>query len=130
MESSVRPVLIATQCAPPSILLNTPLFGVPAYTVAGIAGSTAKTAIGPPPGPPLVQMPTPPHVVLPRQLSETETAYNSTVRAVIRCASGTRAPHHATGPIKHVKQIPDEFSAWARAAAGGRAVQTGGRGEA
>ena len=42
MFAAVRPVLAATQLPPPLPLLNTPFPFVPAYTVAGVAGSIAR----------------------------------------------------------------------------------------
>ena len=42
MDGFVRPVLTAAQLPPPLALLNTPFPFVPAYTVAGATGSTAR----------------------------------------------------------------------------------------
>ena len=38
----VRPVLAAVQLAPASVLLKTPRYWVPAYTVLGLKGLTAR----------------------------------------------------------------------------------------
>src|SRR5262245_58131126 len=53
----VRPALIGDQLAPPVVLLYTPPSSVPAYTVAGVTGSTASTRTVPPFGPSGVHVP-------------------------------------------------------------------------
>src|SRR5713101_1565917 len=52
-------MLTAAQLPPPLTLLNTPPPLVPAYTVAGVTGSTARALMMPPSGPLLVQTLTP-----------------------------------------------------------------------
>ena len=58
--------LLGVQVAPPSVLLKNPLLSVPAYTVAGVTGSTARAVtnptfsdVGDHDAPPLVLLKTP-----------------------------------------------------------------------
>jgi hypothetical protein len=62
-EVPVSPVLMAVQLPPPLVLLKTPVLKVPAYSVAGFAGSIASARMSPPSGPLVVRTWTPAETV-------------------------------------------------------------------
>src|SRR6266498_3108604 len=103
----VRPVLTAVQLPPPLTLLNTPPPPVPAYTVAGVAGSITRAFtfrfVRPPLAavqlpPPLTLLNTPPPVV---PVYTVAGVTGSTARALMMPPSGpllvqTLTPAEAT----------------------------------